>query len=108
MNSGQYDVSPSPDGGIWNQLHEQVRTRQQSKQITKTEKSEKPKILIGITESTDLWEGINMSILKESNDKVKGIEWSDMETDQAEKFDTLLNQPVKLLKTVILKRQMAL
>ena len=35
MCSGQYDVSSPPDGKTWNQLHEQVRTRQQSKHMTK-------------------------------------------------------------------------
>ena len=28
MHTEQYDVIP-PDGGMWNQLHEQVRTRSQ-------------------------------------------------------------------------------
>ena len=44
-------------------------TKEQSKQLTKMEKSEKPKSLAGITESIDPWEGIIMSILKESKTK---------------------------------------
>ena len=37
---------------MWNQWHEQVRNRQQTKQMTKkkTEKSQKAKTLAGITE----------------------------------------------------------
>ena len=34
-------------------------------------KYEKPKVLAGIAESVDSWEGINTPILKESKDKVK-------------------------------------
>ena len=76
-------VPMPPDGDLWNQLHEQVRTKHQTKQMTKWEKSEKHKTFTFITESTDSWEGINMSISKESKDKMKSSEGSGMETDQA-------------------------
>ena len=65
--------------------------------MTKTEKYEQPRILAGITDSTDLWEGINAPISKESKDKVKSSEGSCMETDQAEQLDPLLNQSVNVL-----------
>ena len=64
----------------------------------KKRKSEKPKTLAGITESIDPQEGRNISISKASRDKVESSEGSGMETDQLEQLDTLLNQPVKVLK----------
>ena len=30
MHSGQYDVPPPSDGGMWTQLHEQVKAKTQS------------------------------------------------------------------------------
>ena len=50
MCSGQYDMPPPHYGWMWDQLHEQVKTKQQLKQITKSEKSEKSKTLIRKTE----------------------------------------------------------
>ena len=49
-----------------------------------------------------------MPISKESKEKVKSSEVSGMETDQPEHLDLLLNQSVKALKNMILKRQMFL
>ena len=86
-----------PGGGIWNQLHEKVKTRQQSQQMRKTEKPEKSKPTVGMTESFNSLECINMPILKELKDKVKSSEGSGMETDQTEQLDELLHQSIKVV-----------
>ena len=39
MYSEQYNACPSPDGGTWDQLHEQALAKNQLKWITKTERS---------------------------------------------------------------------
>ena len=44
---------PPPDGGTWNQLHEQARVKMQSEQITKIGKPEKSKATASITELKD-------------------------------------------------------
>ena len=36
---GQYDASPPPDGGMWDQLQEQARVKQQLQLISKSERS---------------------------------------------------------------------
>ena len=41
----QYEAPPPLAGGKWNQLHDQARNRQQSRQMTKADKSGKPQRL---------------------------------------------------------------
>ena len=69
--NGQYDVPPALDSGTWNQLLEQAKAKQQLKEITKTEKSEKPQALLSNTEPAYPQEGTNTMIPKESNGKQK-------------------------------------
>ena len=64
---------------MWTHLHEQIRAKIQSEQMTR---AEIPKTTVGIVELKD---------------KTKGSEWSGMETDQAEQVDAPLNQSTKVL-----------
>ena len=50
---------------------QKAKAEQQLKQMTKTEKSAKLKALMSKTEPMDSWEGTNMTIPKESEDKIK-------------------------------------
>ena len=48
MYSGQYDAPHPSDGSMWTQLHEEVRVKMPSEQMTKVGKPRKPNIRVGI------------------------------------------------------------
>ena len=78
----QYDMLPSSDVGMWTQLHEQIRVKILSKQMTKTGNTQKLKTTIDTVELKD---------------KRNGGKGSVIEADQAEQLDALLNQSAKVL-----------
>ena len=78
MHNGKYAVPPPPDGGLWDQLQEQAKAKQQLQLIAKYEKS---KQLVGKTDSVCSHDSRTITVPKDSKSK---LSWAGMETDQAE------------------------
>ena len=54
-------------------------------------------MLAGRSEHIDPWDSTNVTILRDSKDKMKSSEGSGIETDQAGQSEALLNQSTKIL-----------
>ena len=94
MCGRQYDAPSPPDGGMWDQLHEQVKT---NRKLLKPKSVKNQKTLVRKTELINPHDNVDLSIPKAPKDKMKSREGSGMESDQVEQLDMLLNQSVKVL-----------